>query len=58
MSNMPRQEVVLQAKCACGRHLTSILVGEYTDHPHYVTGCAHCIAVSLPITTPSSLCAA
>jgi hypothetical protein len=53
MSNMPRQEVVLQAKCACGLHLTSILIGEFTDRPHYVTGCAYCNAVSQTVTIPS-----
>jgi len=53
MSNTPRQEAVLQAKCACGRHLTSILVGEFTDHPHYGTGCAYCDTVSQAGTVPS-----
>ena len=53
MSNMPRQEVVLQAKCACGLHLTSILIGEFTDRPHYVTGRAYCNAVSQTVTIPS-----
>jgi hypothetical protein len=53
MSDMPRQDAVLQAKCACGRNLTVILVSKDYLTPHYITGCVHCIAASDLVTTPT-----